>query len=745
MGRKPRKNQSPKTRGHPGHAMDTAGGLPNIASVGATGPRAEGVLTVAAVCGMLLLAVAVVFGQTVRHEFVNFDDDRYVVENPQITHGLTARTIGSAFTHSHAGNWHPLTSISHILDWQFYGLWAGGHHLTNVLLHGATAVLLLLVLRQMTGRLWPSAVVAALFAIHPLRVESVAWVAERKDVLSGLFFMLTLAAYVGYVRRPFSLGRYMLVVTVYALALMTKPMLVTLPFVLLLLDYWPLGRFSVSGSSATAGLSSPEQSRFRRIVRPLLEKVPLFGLAAASSLATFLIHRESAGLVENLPAYLRVPNVLVSYTAYLEQMFWPASLAVFYPFPSESIPAWQSIGALLLLIAITAGVVLWGRRRPYLLVGWLWYLATLVPVIGLVQVGAQARADRYTYLTQIGVYVALVWLIADVVSHWRRRRLACGAVAAGVLASLGWCASVQTSHWRNSEALWSHTLECTSRNWYAYNNLAVILQNRGELDRAMEYLQVALAANPQSVESLTNVGMILRHRGRLDEAIGYHRKALAIDPQFARAHNNLANALNQSGRLEEAIVHYEQAIEIAPQVAETQYNCGVALSQLGRLDDAIAHYRKAVELNPGFGPAREHLAIALYFRGHVSEAVAECHDLLRFYPNQIGALTLAAWALATSPDASIRNGAEAVALAQQAARLPEGQTPETLNTLAAAYAEAGRFPEAVEVARRALLLASARGNAPLADALRSRITLYQAGTPFRDIPPAAAAGASPNR
>ena len=726
MGRKPNKTPSPKTSDRPSLM-----------------PPAESRLTVAAVCGLLLLAVAVVFGQTVQHEFVNFDDDPYVVQNPQIARGLTAQGFVGAFTHGHAGNWHPLTSISHMLDCQFYGLWAPGHHLTNVLLHGATAVLLLLVLRQMTGRLWPSALVAALFAIHPLRVESVAWVAERKDMLSGLFFVLTLAAYVGYARRPFSPARYMLVVTLYALGLMTKPMLVTLPFVLLLLDTWPLGRLTGEGASdgALGNLGRQPLTESHRTCGPasarrlVVEKIPLMLLAAVSCAVTILIQSEAVVARETVSLHRRIPNALMTTFDYLEQLVHPAGLAVFYPYPQEIPPAWQIAVAIVALIAITTAAVIARRRHPYLLVGWLWYLGMLVPVIGLVQVGAQARADRYTYLPQIGVCLALVLTVADITAQWRHRRVGCGIASAIALVSLGWCAFLQTRHWRSSETLWSHTLACTSRNWQACNNLGIVLENQGKLDQAMEYFQKSLEIDSECVESLTNVGMILRRRGQIDDAIAYQRKALAIRPQYARAHNNLANALSQSGRAEEAIRHYEKALEIDPQLSEVHHNCGVALSRIGRFDEAIMHYRKAIELSPGLVPAREHLCIALYFQGKVAEAVAQCRDLLRLQPNQIGALTLAAWALATSADPSIRNGPEAVELAQRAARLPEGQTPETLNTLAAAYAEAGRFAEAADVARHAMRLASARGNAALAAALGSRIELYEAGSPFRDIQP----------
>ena len=350
-----------------------------------------------------------VFGQTVRHEFINCDDDQYVYENPQVARGFTAQGIVWAFTHFHSANWHPLTWLSHMLDCQLYGLnHPGGHHLTNVLLHAASAILLFLVLRQMTGDLWPSAFVAALFAIHPLHVESVAWVAERKDVLSGLFFMLTLAAYVGYARRPFSLLRYLLVTVLFALGLMAKPMLVTLPFVLLLLDYWPLGRIGAAVPQSPQQARLPRQSSLA-LRRVLLEKLPWLVLTAASCVVTRFAQQTALVSTERLPLPSRIANALVSYVAYLGQFFYPVGLAVLYPYPQSTLPIWKIVGALLLLVGISLAVLACRRKCPYLLVGWLWYLGMLVPVIGLVQVGDQSMADRYTYLTQIGLYIALAW------------------------------------------------------------------------------------------------------------------------------------------------------------------------------------------------------------------------------------------------------------------------------------------------------------------------------------------------
>src|SRR5438034_6640942 len=385
------------------------------------------------ICIFLAALTWVIFGQTLHHDFINYDDPRYVYENTKITSGLSIAGIGWAFTHIHSENWHPLTTISHMLDCQLYGLKAGWHHFTNVLLHTIAAILLFIALRQMTGALWRSAFVAAVFAIHPLRVESVAWIAERKDVLSGVFFMLTLLAYVPYVRAP-SIRRYLFVAVVFAFGLMSKPMLVTLPFVLLLLDYWPLGRIRGQNSDV---------SGHENLVMLVVEKIPLVGLSAVSSVVTFLAQRGAVGWTEQLPVLARINNAVVTYAAYMWQMLWPVKLAVFYPHPESRLPLWEIILCLLLLIGITAATVVLRKQRPYFITGWLWYLGMLVPVIGIVQVGSQARGDRYTYLPHIGLYLLVTWAMTDLSVSWRHRRAILAIAAATTIIVLAWYASVQ--------------------------------------------------------------------------------------------------------------------------------------------------------------------------------------------------------------------------------------------------------------------------------------------------------------
>jgi protein O-mannosyl-transferase len=499
---------------------------------------------VAGICAALVILVFIVFGQTIGHGFVNFDDDEYVYENPMVSKGLSFETVGWAFTHIHAGNWHPLTTICHMLDCQLYGLWAGGHHLTSVLLHSACAVLLFLLLLDMTGAMWRGAFVAAVFAIHPLRVESVAWVAELKDVLSGLFFMLTLWAYLRYARNPKSGRGYAMVVLWFALGLMSKPMLVTTPFVLLLLDYWPLGRLQ-------------NASQFPSLLR---EKLPLLALSALSCAATVFAQRKAIEPMTRSPLSLRVGNALVAYVVYLGKLIYPSQLAVFYPLPKGGSEPWQVMDACLLLAGLTAGAYLLRRREPFLLVGWLWYLGMLVRVIGILQVGSQAYADRYTYLPQIGLCIAGTWMAADWAGRRRCRCAPLGGVAVVILCVLLVAASYQTSLWRDSETLWTQTLERTRDNYVAHNNL----------------------------------GLTLAEQGRTDEAIAHFREALRIDPGYAKARYNLGMALAEQGHTEEAMTQYRQVLEALPDSVEALDNLAWLLATSA--DPSVRDGPKAVQL-----------------------------------------------------------------------------------------------------------------------------------------------------
>ncbi|MGP8201393.1 MAG: tetratricopeptide repeat protein [Limisphaerales bacterium] len=556
---------------------------------------------VAGVCIVLVLAVLAVFGQTAGFGFVYYDDDQYVYDNPVIARGLTLKGIEWAFSF-HAANWHPLTWLSHMLDSQLYGLHPGGHHLTNVLLHAATVITLFLVLRQMTSALWRSAFVAAVFAIHPLRVESVAWVAERKDVLSGLFFMLTIGAYVRYARHPWSLARYGPVMLLFAMGLMCKPMLVTLPLVLLLLDYWPLRRV--------------EPRKFAGLV---MEKLPLLALSAAGCIVTLLAQQHGIRWNGSFSLPNRLGNALASCMVYLGQMAWPAGLAVFYPFPRNGLPTWQVALAGTLLAGLSM-VALWQwRKQPWLLVGWVWYLVMLLPVAGIIQVGDQAHADRYTYLPQIGIYMAVTWLGAE----WRMSRAAFAGLIAAVLSVLMACAGKQTAYWKNNETLWNHTLACTTNNEMAHLNFANALYEERKVNEAIAQYRMTLQINPGNAKAHYNLGIALSQKGRTDEAISHFLTALQINPDIEDAHNNLGIALFQKGKTDEAISHFLAALQLRPDDARAHFNLGNAYSQMGRVDDAIPQFREALQFEPDSTDAHYRLGIALFQKGRVDEAIVQ--------------------------------------------------------------------------------------------------------------------------
>jgi tetratricopeptide (TPR) repeat protein len=740
-------NQGPAKRAHSARATRRDSQISTVVSGGSNK------IFSLAICLLLALAVWVVFGRTPAYEFVNFDDDAYVYENTQVSQGLSLKGVEWAFTHSVKYNWHPLTMMSYMLDYQFYGLKAGGYHLTNVLLHGAAAILLFLTLQQMTGALWRSAFVAALFAVHPLHVESVAWVAERKDVLSGLFFMLTLGAYVWYAREPRRWSRYLAVIFLFALALMSKPTVIPLPFVLLLLDYWPLNRWRTTGNdSKSAHLPG----------KLFLEKIPLFALSAAGCLATLASQEK---IIAPLPLALRLNNAWVSVATYLWQLIYPLNLAAYYPLTEQGLTIWEIVASLLVLVLISTLAYAWRRKQPWLLVGWLWYLIMLLPVIGLVQSGLRAHADRYTYLPQIGLYLSIAWMATRLVAGWRQGRLLLGTLASAVIVSLIFCSRAQVPYWKNSEVLWEHTLAVTGDSDLAHNNLGLLLVQQGRLDEAIAQYQRALQANPGYIIAYNNLGLTLAQQGRWDEAIARYQQALKINPGFDMAHYNLGNVLLQQGRLDEAMAEYQQALRANPDNYLARYNLGNALVRRGRLDEAISQYQQTLKISPDYAPAHinlgnallqrgrldeaifhyeqalkispdddaeNNLGLALLLEGKLDEAVSHYQRALEMNPGNAGRCQRLAWRLATHPQTSLRRGDKAVKLAQQLNRLSGTKDPVILQTLAAAYAETKQFPEAISAGEQALQLASARNNTALVSDLHRQITDYQAGQPFRD-------------
>ena len=709
---------------------------------------------------LLLAAVTVaVYWPVLTSGFVNYDDDIYVSERPEVGAGLSHEGVAWAFRSFQGANWFPLTRLSWMLDAELFGLAPEGFHATSLALHVANVLLLFLALLRLSGDPWPSAFAAGVFALHPLHVESVAWVSTRKDVLSATFFMLALLAHERCVRSGRRRAWLAALFALLALGLMAKPMLVTLPCVLLLLDYWPLGRLR----------------RREDLRRALIEKLPLFALAALASGVTLLAQRGGGALqaLERYPLLVRIENALDAYAVYVSKAFWPSGLAVFYPHPHGGLPLWRvAIGALL-LIGVSVWVLRGLRRRPYLAVGWLWFVGMLVPVSGLVQVGQAARADRYTYLPLIGLSIMLAWGARELVA--RRPALALGVRRAGILAlaALAVVASLQVRTWRDSKSLFEHALRVTERNHVAHINLGLVLARAGRFEEAEEHLTTAIAIVPASAKARGIRGEVRMAQDRPGEASSDLRAALRLEPQSTRWEMGLARNLAEEGRLKAAEAAFRRVLEREPERADAHALLGATLARRGRSAQAIASYRRALALEPSLrralgagGLARVHgqLAAVLASRGEreaalgqleraillapeevdfyasqaallgqlgrESEAAAVYREALRRGDRSPEVLNNLAWLLAEARDPGLRSPQEAVRLAREAAELTQNADPSVLDTLAAAHAAAGQREAAIEAARRALALAEARDHPELARAIRER--LRQLG----DVPPA---------
>jgi tetratricopeptide (TPR) repeat protein len=571
----------------------------------------------------LILAILCVFGQVLGFGFVRIDDFTYVADNPHVRTGLSWSSLAWAFTSTEASNWHPLTWISLMIDAELGGHGPRWFHLTNVALHATSTLLLFHGLLRLTGFTGRSAFVAALFAVHPLHVESVAWVAERKDVLSTVFWLLTLVAYARYVGRPGS-ARYALVLVCFVLGLLSKPMLVTLPLVLIVLDFWPLGRLP-----AKRGVNSP-----------YLDKLPLLVLSAASCVMTLRAQSGTLRSLEILPLWTRIENAAVSYAAYLAKMFWPSGLAVDYPYRSP-IPVALWVASALFVVAVTVFALRNARRKPHLAVGWLWYLITLVPVIGIVQVGSQSMADRYTYVPLIGPFVMIAWEVPDRLAAWvsgkgERLRLLTGTAVA-ILLLLAWRAHVQTGYWRDTVALLTHTVTVTERHARAHTILASELTATGKLDQAIAHYGEALRIEPDSVVARVNLAGCLGRQGRLDEAAANYEEALRRSPDDPEILTNLGIVMTQQERLDEALVRFTAALDLAPDDPSAHRAIAVALGRLGRDEEAIQHLRRAVPAYPLDPDVRVNLGVLLRRQGKLDEAVAEFSEALRLDPGNLAA------------------------------------------------------------------------------------------------------------
>jgi tetratricopeptide (TPR) repeat protein len=648
----------------------------------------------------LTLLIWAAFGHATGYPFVNYDDGNYVYENPQITGGLTVNGFIAAFTQSHARNWHPITTISHMLDCQLFGLNAAGHHLVNVLLHLTAALLLFSVLNAATAQVWRSAFVAAVFAIHPLRAESVAWIAERKDVLSGVFFVLTLGAYVRYVRAR-SPGRYLTTLGFFMLGLMSKPTLVTLPLLLLLLDFWPLERLCPRNGSTTtdsAGL-------IRRTIATLnssvvLEKIPFLILSIITAVITITVQSQTVAYGGTVPFAERFGNSLVSYATYVGQMVWPANLTVFYPEQSQALTTTGVISAAMFLLAITVVALVTARKRRFVAVGWAWYLISLLPMIGLVKVGLQARADRYTYLPQIGLAIAATWgavALPGLRSVRGRRVLAITAMV--VVAILTWRAAIQTSYWETTESLWKHALAVDGGNVVAHYNVAGLLLDHGQINAAIDHYLAALRAVSPT------------------ESHDHFSRALL--------ENGLGNALAQKGELDAAIIHYREALNLRPNFPDARSNLAAMFFRKGDIADAISEYEKVVGTPPEDAVSHQRLAGLLVKANRREEAIRHYSRAITIAPDSLEPLKTLAWLYATSPEQNVRDADQALSLARRANELSHGRDPGALRIVGAAYAALGRKDEAVTAAEHALSLTPP--DTLFAHELHQEIEVYRAG------------------
>lgn len=684
----------------------------------------------AVICGLLVLLVSLVYWETRQFGFVNFDDDVFVYKNKHVLRGLTwenarwAMTAGTSYNAGDADYWRPVSQMSHMLDVSLFGLNAGAHHLMSVALHALTAISLFLVLNRMTAALWSSAFVAALFAVHPLHVESVAWVAERKDVLSGFFFVLALKAYHGFAAHPFRWWRYLAALFLSALSMMSKPMLVTLPCVFLLVDLWPLNRW--------------RSSSWKRL---LVEKIPLFAMAVMVAVLTM----NSPGVTHSilwrkLPWLCQIGNALQSYGIYIWQTLWPASLACFYPHPGISVvnPFARTMlepghVALAVAVLVVISAVVWRcRQNKCLVVGWLWYLGMLAPVIGLfTQAGDQAHADRYMYLAMIGLSLMIAWPAAQWADKHRKRSLLLGALAVLWLLALTIVARKQVAYWHDSVRLWSRAVECSPEDYTSYGALGNALVLAGRESEAVPPYLKALEINPHYSKASLVVGVNLLRQGRFDEGAVHLQNALADDPQMAMAHSGLGFVFLCRRDLAKSVSHYQEAVSLEPDAVNL---CGLgnALLESGDVSKAVENYRKALAADAGHLDARAGLGMAFSKLGQADLAVGCYREILAKNPQHLLALNNLAWLLATSRQDSVRDGARAVNLVENALQLPGGSRPHLLHTLAAAYAETGQFEKAVQISRQVTAFARDQGNTSLMQQCLKERLAYESGAPWRE-------------
>jgi len=591
---------------------------------------------------LIFILPLTVYWQVKNFDFINYDDPTYVYKNAKIQQGLTVSNIKWSFTAIVSGNWHPITVLSHMADCQLYGLNPGNHHLTNVFLHLANTFLLFFILWKMTGREYESAFVAALFALHPLHVESVAWISERKDVLSTFFLLLTIWSYIKYIEEK-TFYRYLIICLFFIMGLMAKPMLVTLPFVLLLLDLWPLERIDFRSSEKSLTLkrgtktNSPFILNFYFLFRDnfllVYEKIPLFALTISSCVITFL-SQQSAGAIKSFnhfPFQVRFFNAVVSYTKYITKMIWPSNMAIFYPY-TEMFSVWQITISFILLFLISIIAVRLLKGHPYFIVGWFWYLGTLIPVIGLIQVGGQALADRYTYIPFIGLSIIISWGGYELFKKWRLKNFGIGLalLSITIFTVITWN---QIRYWRNNTLLYNHTIEVTDNNFIAHHNLGNSLVNQDKIPEAIYNYKKTIQIKPDLAEAHNNLGAALEKILNLKEAIKYYSMALNIQPDYAEAHNNIGNLFRKTGQIEQAIRHLSRALILKPNYAEAHNNIGNVLELNGKTKQAIEHYQKALKIKPDFAVVHNNLGATLMRNKQTDDALYHYNKALQLNPN----------------------------------------------------------------------------------------------------------------
>jgi tetratricopeptide (TPR) repeat protein len=682
---------------------------------------------------VMCLAMAIVTlaacAPVIGNNFISFDDPEYVTQNPNVQQGFSGETVKWAFGAFYSSNWHPLTWLSHMLDCQLYGLDPAGHHLTSLAFHIANTLLLFLLLQNLTARLWPSMFVALLFGIHPMHVESVAWVAERKDVLSGFFFLLTLLAYARYVRLVEIKTRqcwtaYGLTLLLFALGLMAKPMLVTLPCVLFLLDCWPLGRFQFPLCHQPVGI-------LRRLA---LEKIPFFVLAAVSCGITIIAQSQSQALkpITDVPVETRLAHTPVAYAWYVLKLFWPANLSVFYPLRLS--PPSEVAGALVLMAVLTWLAFRLRCNQPCLLAGWLWFLVMLLPVSGLIQVGNQAYANRYTYLPYIGLFIILAWGLPALLAKWRYGKsfLFAGALFAAVACFSLTAAQVRV--WRNTQTLFGRAVTLDEDNSVAWCVLGMEAVQEGNAGQAISYFRRATMLDPKYYMAWNDLGRALYSQGEFSEALSACQTALQCAPNYAPGqgaiHFNLGELFLATGRFEDAITNFQTALQFTPGRPEIYKDLGCAFVRNHQPEQAIIQFQNTFRLKPGDVETELELATTLMDNGQTSDAINHLYQVLALDPNSITALNNLAWLLATAPDTALRDGNEAVRLAEHACQLTEYKEAFLIGTLAAACAEAGRYNDAVATAERARTVALAQGQKEIAAKNERLLELYKSGRAF---------------